>query len=63
MCLLLGNIGDIGEYREYSIPQGDLVEPSTLSGRIKWDSGHPAVRGKRGHDQMSVLIWQELGLD
>jgi hypothetical protein len=36
------NIGNIAYIRE------DLVEPSNLSGRIKWDSGHPAVRGKGG---------------
>jgi hypothetical protein len=36
------NIGNVAHLREI------LWNPVTLSGRIKWDSGHPAVRGRGG---------------
>jgi hypothetical protein len=43
-----------------SIPS-EILGPRTLSGRIKSDSGQPAVRGRGGTTDVR-LIWQELGL-
>jgi hypothetical protein len=38
----------VGEYRDIAYLREILWNPVTLSGRIKWDSGHPAVRGRGG---------------